>query len=221
MLSVCVCLFLPCMKKIFGLLAAAITLVSCIEVSEEISITKSGSGTYQNTVDVSQMKTLVESMKSDSMKEAEGGVDSFHLGMVKSLKESSEKYNAVPGISNVKFSSDQVNAKYTVSFQFDNVKALNKALSEGAGVDKYQWNKGKFVVKGSGFNPLGGDDENAEMMKMMLADAKYNLKITVPKKVKKVSNDKVNISGRTAELNTTFGDWLGESGTPNFTVTYK
>ncbi len=212
------------MNKILGIILCSLLLTSCFDISEEISISKTGGGTYQVTMNLSQIKTMMEALKTDSAKAAEGGVDSFHLGMLKSLKETADKFRIIPGLQNVQYSSNQSTSEYTVGFEFNNITALNTAMKEEGKKDKYIWQKGKFTILDIGINPLtqgDGDVENNEMTKTMMADVKYNLKITVPSKVKKTSNADAIVKRNTLVFNSTLGAIDKSTDVIKMTIKYK
>jgi hypothetical protein len=213
------------MKRILLLLLPLLLLTSCIDIYEEIIINKNGSGVYQSTIDVEQFYSMMKSMQPDTVDPAAAD-DSFDLSMMKSLKESAEKYRKIEGIHNVNYAKIYGTQKYRVGFEFSNVKALNEALKDGTKGDKFKLTKNTITISNPGFSPgdLSGEEdteEGAEMAKMMLADAKYNIKVTVPKKAKSCNIKDAEINKNVVEYHTTLGELYKREDGLKLTVKYK
>ena len=110
------------MKNIVYLLIIFV-LSSCIEITQEIQLKKNLSGSVVYTVDMSKMKDIIESLKSlgnSSNDSGLGNADKQFSDYAKSLKN-------IQGISKVKLTTKKF--VYTIYFDFNNIDALNKALT--------------------------------------------------------------------------------------------
>lgn len=195
-----------------------LTLVSvgCLHITEEATFRNNGSGSYKMTLDMGEMKNMMDmfkNMKPDSagndmgMPDLGGGNPMGSLsgeltGMSKNLK-------GLQGLTNVVEINDTVNFKFGYSFDFADVNALNRALKM-VNKDKFENNAEEvFKFSGKSFERLGsgdlgqaikgamgegeeGGDEMAqgmEMAKMFFADMSYTQIYHFPdRKVKKSTN---------------------------------
>jgi len=110
------------MKNIVYLLIILV-LSSCIEITQEIQLKKNLSGSVVYTVDMSKMKDIIESLKSlgdPSNDSGLGNADKQFSDYAKSLKN-------IQGISKVKLTTKKF--VYKIYFDFNNIDALNKALT--------------------------------------------------------------------------------------------
>lgn len=198
-------------KPIFLLLAlAALTLSSCLHIIEEINLNKNGSGTYSMTLDMSEMKSMMEMMKGmggDSLSAASGDDNSMSQ-MGNQLSSVGATIKGVQGISNVKELNDTTNLKFGYTFDFADVNALNRALKI-INKDKFE-SKTEEIFKFDGKNferTADGDigaqmkkalsensgeseDANMDMVKTFLADMSYKqIYHFKEQKIKKNSNE--------------------------------
>lgn len=189
-------------------------VTGCLELTEEITINKDGSGTYVNNLDVSK---YIEQM------EALSGMDSNNKQMISDFKKGMDssfqlmvlKYKAINGVSAAKLDTSIANF-YTISFNFSGVDVLNKALDidkkEKEEKELYSWSKGTLVRRGGGvtmINELMGSEEGKEeLMESYSSEMYYNLIYHLPGAVKKMSNDKALLSDnkKTVTLKTSFSD---------------
>lgn len=190
------------------LLFAVISLSSCFDISDKVSIEKNGSGVYHRTMDYSK--------SVDGMKAMAGGNDTAMQKFVHSLDSSTramyEKISNTPGITPVEFRSSDSGAVFNLSFKFASVAALNtafnKILEEGNGVNPkgfFTFKKGKLGYLGGVpgvVNPTGKalDEETLNMMKGMMGESSYNIEIETPGTVKKCSNKSWTSSTNTVKF---------------------
>jgi len=103
------------------ILAMTISMQSCIEIVEEITVNEDQSGSMSLSAGVNNTNSIF------------GLVGSFtDISFMGDLEREVEivmnKLKAQEGISNVHFSKLETGGKYALSFDFKNCKALNKAL---------------------------------------------------------------------------------------------
>lgn len=202
--------------SLFLIAFLAISLTSCFDLKEEVTINSDGSGSFIQTIDLGNnpMMQMALNMQSDSAKNANKEMNK----MDSTLEETKEKLSKVKGISNVRIATATEGMKYTVMYDFADVDALNRAINaskeEKEGQVKvmqkqYSFKKGEFTRANSfsmGDNGMdmseimGGkkdDDENQteeekaqmkQMMQMFFGGANYTYIVHVPNQVKSYSN---------------------------------
>lgn len=128
-------------------------LSSCFEIIEEINMNADGSGTMTITVNLSQSKTKLASiMLMDSIN---GYKVPKKPAIQKEINEAVAKLKAMPGISNVKSTTDFNNYIASISFSFkevSNVNTISRKILEDqkiktTNISTYNYNKatGTFV----------------------------------------------------------------------------
>lgn len=112
---------------IFGLLIS-ISLTSCIEITDDITINADGSGLFKYTINLSESKVKVNSLLA---------LDSIEGKKVPTLAEIESKIGefkkilaSKPGISNVKIEADFTNFIFKLTCNFSNVNTLQSAVKE-------------------------------------------------------------------------------------------
>ncbi|WP_336515275.1 hypothetical protein [Pollutibacter soli] len=223
------------MKKTVSavLILLSLAFAGCFDIKEEIFLEKNGSGTYVSTIDMTQMKEMLNMMKSfmpDSLKEGKED-DLEGLGSLDSLQNLWKDIDKVPGISNVQREkkSDMI---FTVSFKFSDMKALNTAMTKRnqkndslpatISGDFYSFSKGNFSCNDTSFGGLGdvmkglnegaeGNDSTAMAMNMLkgfMGDMKYTSIYHMPGKISDYSNKNATLSpdGRTITLEINLSD---------------
>ena len=159
----------------------SMTLTSCLHILEEVTFKDKGNGTYSMTLDMSEVKGMMDMMKGmagdslsgDSTAIMQGsdaaapGVDNSMSQMGEQLSSVATSLKGVQGLSNVKEMNDTVNLKFGYSFDFADVAALNRALKI-INKDKYD-SKTEEVFKFSGknFERLSTGDLGAEIKKAL------------------------------------------------------
>lgn len=109
-------------KKLF-LLTILLSLSSCFEILEEITLKKDGSGSASFTINMSQSKTKLKSiMLMDSIN---GYKVPDRNEIKKAILEIEEHLLSTPGISNVKKTEDYDNFIFSVSCNFSKIENMN------------------------------------------------------------------------------------------------
>jgi hypothetical protein len=227
------------MKKIILGFCGFLLLTSftgCIEIFEDIIFDKNGGGHVQQKMDMSQMADMMASLKGmDKDKKdnkAEPEAESPDGGAAKNMVGAWELLKNIEGITNVNIVQDTIKMIYTVDYDFANETALNKALSkkeDDKGKPEVTYAIGKSSITRSdndGFGDLLGETENeetAEMMETMLADMKFHLSISVPGKIKSVSNKNAQISSneKTITLESSLKDLTDKKTFLGMKISYK
>lgn len=214
--------------------AAALLLTSCLDIVEEVTLNKDGSGKYQMSMDMSEMMQMMMTYMPDSIKETMDEKDMMDsLATMSNSQEMDsvvEVLEAIEGISNAE--NRMEGFVMIISYDFTNIESLNLASSQGAFTAKqgikpasYTWKKGRF---GRTYNTaeLGGDDETEEAMamaKMMMQDATFTTVYNFPGKVKKFSNEDAQLENgkRTIRLTTSFGEILDDPALMSNEIQFK
>lgn len=174
------------------LAVGALTLTSCLHLIEEVTFKNNGSGTYKMTIDMSEMKGMMDMFKNmgdemndeandentdeeapqEEMAHAEeaGGEDNSMAQMGAELSSVAESLKGVSGLSNVKEINDTTSFIFGYTFDFADVAALNKAMKI-INKEKYDSKVEEvFRFKGSNFERLSSANLG-EQIKKTLADA--------------------------------------------------
>lgn len=214
------------MKKIIytGLLIGTAILSGCFDITEEIFLEKNGSGKYLSTIDLRQMKDMIDMLKTmapDSAKQEPGG----DFGSIDSLQNMWKELETIPGITEVKREKKE-EWVYLISFRFANPKALNEAMTKRKKSDDvqqtgnfYTFAPGTFSCNDSslggmndmfkGMNPSQNDSTKSDssimalnMMKSFMGEMKYTSVYHLPGKVSSFTNKKAKLSddGKTITL---------------------
>lgn len=116
------------MTKIFSFVVLLFSLVSCVEIIDDISMNSDGSGTFKYVVNLSGSKVKVNSVLAlDSL-------DGRRVPSIEEIKNIIAEYKVKladkEGISNVKVETDFDNFILRFQCDFSNVLALQKAIRE-------------------------------------------------------------------------------------------
>lgn len=95
----------------------SLSLTSCIDLVEEVTINKDLSGKYEMYLETSGFGGMMSQM---------GGVPD--VPQIQELDEKLRLLRTQPGISNIKKDLNAKQLKFNISFDFENEKALNNAL---------------------------------------------------------------------------------------------
>lgn len=103
-----------------------LTLTSCIELIDDLTLNSDGSGRFKYTINLSSSKPEVTSLL------ALDSIDGYKIPKVPELKLKITQFEKQmllqPGISNVKIESDWENYIFKFSCDFDNLDNLQKAF---------------------------------------------------------------------------------------------
>ncbi len=196
------------MKKnlIIGLFAfvSLFIFTGCIDFLEEITYHRNGSGTYQFTVDMGEVKSLLDGLGGDDSKDKEDPMKD----MSEKFDDLQTKLEKIQGISNFKHINDTSTFVFGFSFDFKNAEALDQALHQqdeklAASTKIFSGSKRLFSRSNEGSmaesmkEALAGDDakeEDVAMIKSMFEDTKLRTVYHFDRRVKSSSNENSMIS---------------------------
>lgn len=158
------------MKYILFFLTSIVIFSSCT-IEEHIHFNKDFSGKFERKIDISQFKAMAESMKGlggDSTEQKMEDIPLDDLSGLTEMMKATAKFDElenIEGISNFGFNTND-EGSFTISFEFKDVKTLNKAYNSLAK------NKGFPDINaeelgGGGFIPgnVPDNEENTEETK--------------------------------------------------------
>ena len=197
------------MKKIIQttlFLVFVLSWSSCFDIVEEVKMNNDGTGELKLTIDLSQSKkNLANYMKAGEINGVEiPSKDEVKLEIIK-LKQTLSK---IKGISNVKTKSDFSEFIFEVNGDFENVKALNKAINASAKTfnqtpfplpkfKHFEYSSNQFSrlfeYTNERFSEKEYNDFSA-VVKYLMESAKVVSIYRFEKPVRKVSNKKANLS---------------------------
>lgn len=161
----------------------SLALTGCLHIIEEATFKNNGSGTYQMTLDMSEMKGMMDMFKSmgdEAPKEEGAGEDASDEapdmggapdnGITQMGSEMSSVANTlknVAGLTNIKEISDTSSFRFGYSFDFADVAALNNAMKV-IHKEKYDSKVEEvFKFKNGNFERLTSADLGEEMKKAL------------------------------------------------------
>ncbi|MCC6279985.1 MAG: hypothetical protein IT262_05265, partial [Saprospiraceae bacterium] len=160
----------------------SMTLTSCLHILEEVTFKDKGNGSYAMTLDMSELKGMMDMMKGmtgDSLSgdstaimsgdapAAEPAVDNSMSQMGEQLSSVAASLKGIEGINNVVEVNDTANLKFGYTFDFADVAALNRALKI-INKDKYDSKTDEiFKFSGKNFERLGAGDLGEEIKKAL------------------------------------------------------
>ncbi len=210
-------------KKLFlaVLTIGTFTLSGCLHILEEVTVKNNGSGTYTMTLDMSEMKSMMDmfkgmsddSLAEESTDEAPAMEDSGMGEMGSQLSAVAASLKDISGLTNVTEINDTAAFKFGYAFDFADVAALNKAMRI-INKEKYDSKVDEvFRFSGKNFERLASGDLGEEikkalaegeaqdeegsmdMVKTFFSDMTYKQVYHFPDyRVKKSSNDLSEIS---------------------------
>lgn len=212
------------MKRFKNLLLAALiiagtTLTGCLHIIEEVTFKDKGKGHYSMTLDMSEVKSMLDMLKAmspdttDGVSDSPDDQDDSMAQMGEEISGVASTLKGVQGITNVVEVNDTATFMFGYSFDFADVAALNRAMKI-INKDKYDSNVDEiFKFNGKSFERLAvgdmgeeikkaiaeseeeEDDGTMEMMKMMFAEMSYKQIYHFPdNEVKKSSNELSELS---------------------------
>ncbi len=163
------------------LATGALFLTGCLHILEEVTFKNNGSGTYQMTLDMSEMKGMMDmfkGMSSDSLNqdssgeagaipppEMEGAQNNGMAEMGQQLSGVTQSLEGLAGITNVREINDTSAFKFGYTFDFANLAALNKAMKV-INKEKYDSKVEEvFRLDGKNFERLNTGDLGEEIKK--------------------------------------------------------
>lgn len=166
----------------------SMALTGCLHILEEVTFKDNGSGTYKMTLDMSEIKGMMDmfkGMQADSLSGDSSGVSMDAAGdngmseMGVQLSSVAQTLKSVDGLSNVTEINDTASFSFGYSFNFANVAALNKAMKV-INKEKYDSKVEEvFKFNGKNFERLAAGDLGAEIKKALAenedAEAEANM----------------------------------------------
>lgn len=166
----------------------SMALTGCLHILEEVTFKDNGSGSYKMTLDMSEIKGMMDmfkGMETDSLSGDSSGISMDAAGdngmseMGVQLSSVAQTLKGVDGLSNVTEINDTAAFKFGYSFEFANVAALNKAIKV-INKEKYDSKVEEvFKFNGKNFERLAAGDLGAEIKKALAesedADAEANM----------------------------------------------
>lgn len=194
-------------------LGLACLLTSCFEIREEIDIKKNGAGTYALVVDMSQSKAMIDMAMSMADTKSRMPLQEMDSSFLRGVA----RFGNMEGISNAKPVNNRQDYIFGMQFDFANIEALNRALNDvnrdstngpqAAPAAIYKFGKrtlerteGNYMKALAGLNEFKANDENAEQMKVLLANATYAYVVRTEGKIRKFSNKQSELSYTGKEL---------------------
>ncbi len=230
---------------------SALTLSSCLHIIEDVTFNNNGSGTYKMTIDMGEIKGMMEMMKGmapgdgDSTAIANGEAppalpDNSMSQMGEQLSSVAASLKGIEGISKVVEVNDTSALQFGYVFEFANIAALNRALKV-INKDKYDSKVDEiFKFEGKNFERLPVGDIGAEMkkalaenggeemegsmdmMKMMFGDMSYKQIYHFPgRTIKKNSNSLAELSDSDHTMTITLKPFNEDQQKQNPTVAAK
>lgn len=177
------------MKNLNNLFLAVLTVgamafTGCLHIVEDVTFRDKGNGTYKMTLDMSEVKTMMDAMKGMAPDSAAAALDSTVIteGMPEPMPGEQDNSMAqmgeqmanvtstlkgVQGITNVVEKNDTATYTFGYSFDFADVVALNRALKI-INKDKFDSKTDEvFKFNGKTFERLGTGDIGGEMKKAL------------------------------------------------------
>lgn len=146
-------------------MAGMVLLTGCLTIEENYTFRKDGSGTMEYVVDMSELAKMLDGMKGMMDGKEEGG-------STMDMEEEAGKLKALEGIARVKCKEEKKGYVQRLSFRFQDVTALNRALnvlmpdSSRGPQDFFRWEGNTLVRTNNGFAAgigagTGGDSDTA------------------------------------------------------------
>ena len=231
-------------RYLFVLSFIALWMSSC-SIQQHVHFNRNLSGSVTTTIDISMLKTLMSQMQGDSTMNAPGmpNMDT----MMDSISKSPEmdKIKEIKGISNVKMKVDKKTSMITMSYDFKNIDALNRAMTQGGtgspggGLGmmsqqmpqsqvpkdfKYFTKKGRYITFKMPDSKLPKEmEEGMKQNPMMSGDMmRFEYKISFARKIKKVDT-KNNIfkSDNYIEYKTNFQELMQDPKPVEVKIKYR
>jgi len=174
------------LKSLFlsALAVGAMALTGCLHIVEEVTFHDKGNGSYKMTLDMSEVKSMMETMKgmvpdsatiADSTAITDGAMpgmpgaeqDNSMSQMGEQMSSVAGTLKGVQGVTNVVEVNDTASYTFGYSFDFADVASLNRALKI-INKDKFDSKTDEvFKFTGKSFERLGTGDIGGEMKKTL------------------------------------------------------
>lgn len=201
-----------------------ITLQSCIELTEEVTVNKDRSGSLAFSLKIKNSGSLMGLINQFADVSYTDDFDDEVNEVVNQLKQQ-------PGISNVKFSKENTGNMLNLSFDFADDKSLNKALYALAGEKKTFFKPSVYKVKSHKFSRRNLTewakdliDEEQEKIpdELIFSFINVKTKVNTPEPVKSVSvkNAVISKDKRTVTLSNGLSDILEMNQSTGFVIRF-
>lgn len=191
-------------------LICLLSTTSCVSFIERIFFKADGSGTYEFSIDMSSVVSMMELSGEDM------NTDSLLSQLNMDSEGTIAKLEAIGGVNNVRPEFNKETGILSMVFDFDNVDALNEGIStylyDSTQTDIVRYEI--FSAKGNTFErssknllmetfeetmaaETGSEDIDMDFVKMMFSDMYYATEITFEKGIKSVSNKEYEEKGNT------------------------
>lgn len=178
-------------------IAMALCFTSCINIIEKLKLNKNGSGTYAMTIDMGRLAGMMKMMGQDGE-----GMDELMHSADSTFQANRAKLENLEGISNVQFLANRHNLNFIISYDFENLDALNQAIwaynsqrKDTEYVDFFRFDKKVFsranqdILTEALTGTMAEDGELEIDPALIFGDMSYQLEIEFARKIKKVSNE--------------------------------
>jgi hypothetical protein len=226
------------------LAVGGMALTGCLHIVEEVTFKDKGTGNYALTLDMSEVKGMMDMLKTMSPDSTGGEMpseteqDNSMAQMGQEISGVASTLKGIQGITNVVELNDTAAFKFGYSFDFADVAALNRALKV-VNKDKYDSKVEEvFRFNGKSFERLSagdmgeeikkalsesegedGGEEAMDMMKMMFADMSYKQIYHFPdREIKKSSNELAELSNNNHTMTITLKPFDEEQQAKKATV---
>ncbi len=201
-----------------------ITLQSCIELTEEVTVNKDRSGSLAFSLKIKNSGSLMGLLSQFADVSIPDNYDDEVNQVVNQLKQQ-------PGISNVKFSKENSGNMLNLSFDFADDKSLNKAIYALAGEKKTFFKPSVYKVKSHKFSRrnltemakdlIDKEQENIpDELVFSFVNIKTKVNTPVPVKSVSVKNAVLSKDQKTVTLSNGLSDILESSRNTGFTIRY-
>lgn len=210
------------------LLFLSLSLTSCFDVIQDVTVKENGSGKFGLTVNLSKSKSQIDKILTQD------SIRGFHIPSVKEINSKLIKLkaelNKLDGISNVNIDKDFENFIFKLNFDFDHINNLNGAQIELAKLDpkidqpiRYSFSSKEFSCTYSEKLLQKADNE---LVKYKLGELKSADLITIlrfDKQVKNCSGStcKISKNGQTTFNKINAAAFIENKNNQSLTVTFK
>lgn len=213
------------MKRLYTPLLAVLllSLSSCLELTEQVRLKDNGSGTFTFTLDMSAAKPWFDMLASFDDDEEDTGSE-VQSDLNEAMEEAHERIKNMKGIHHITTIEANNGLLSGITFGFDNIDALNRAMNEVIDhededgekefTEYFRYQNGELTrintidlekriqEETDGEIPDVDLSINGQSLQDMLKSMRYRTEYTFDKAVKKVSNPNAVLldNGRTVRL---------------------
>lgn len=213
------------MKKIIPfLLILSFALTGCIEIVEKITIHSDQSGSISYRMESGDLGSLLSNFSGFFEND-------FEKQIKEKVNEYADKFKGLEGITNVNYTVNPKTGEFELIADFENTKALNKALYQAFGYKKKTFAPGyikisKHKFKRNNISPYIKaylEKEEFQMPSKQLLDfVTFRTTIELPEKAKnyKPTRAIVNNNGKTVSITYPVADILNNKTSLKYSIKY-